>query len=78
MKKHVVPEGVEPMPLSAYLRRAFPRIPAALLKETDVLVDGPFMLALRSFSAPWRGSTNQRLIDVKKSLAAGAAVEMED
>lgn len=51
---------------------------AALLKETDVLVDGPFMLALRSFSAPWRGSTNQRLIDVKKSLAAGAAVEMED
>ena len=51
---------------------------AALLKETDVLVDGPFMLALRSFSAPCRGSTNQRLIDVKKSLAAGAAVEMED
>ena len=51
---------------------------AALLKETDVLVDGPFLLALRSFSAPWRGSTNQRLIDVKKSLAAGAAVEMED
>ena len=44
MKKHVVPEGVEPMPLSAYLRRAFPRIPAALLKETlkkrDVRIDG--------------------------------------
>ena len=50
---------------------------AALLRETDVLVDGPFILAQKSFSTPWRGSTNQRLIDVKKSLAAGVAVTWE-
>lgn len=40
----------------------------ALLKETDVLVDGPFILAQRSLELDYRGSRNQRLIDVKKSL----------
>ena len=41
----------------------------ALLMELDVLVDGPFVLAQRSLSLPWRGSKNQRVIDVKESLA---------
>ncbi|MCF0120211.1 MAG: anaerobic ribonucleoside-triphosphate reductase activating protein [Oscillospiraceae bacterium] len=45
-----------------------------LLRETDVLIDGRFVLELRTLDCKWRGSTNQRLIDVKKSLAAGAAV----
>ena len=49
----------------------------ALLSETDILIDGPFILAQRSMGTPWRGSRNQRLIDVKKSLAAGQAVETE-
>lgn len=44
MQKHLVPEHVPAMPLSTYLRRAFPRIPASLLKETlkkrDVRVNG--------------------------------------
>ena len=47
---------------------------AALLAELDVLVDGPFVLAKRSLECPWRGSTNQRLIDVKESLRTGEAV----
>ncbi len=46
----------------------------ALLAQLDVLVDGPFLLAQRSLSLPWRGSRNQRLIDVPASLAAGAVV----
>ena len=50
----------------------------ALLHELDVLVDGPFVLAQRSLTIPWRGSTNQRLIDVKSSLEAGRAVEWEN
>lgn len=50
----------------------------ALLRETDVLVDGRFVLALRSLECPWRGSTNQRLIDVKASLEAGRAVEVKN
>ncbi|MBR5382130.1 MAG: anaerobic ribonucleoside-triphosphate reductase activating protein [Oscillospiraceae bacterium] len=49
----------------------------ALLEETDVLVDGPFILAQRTLSLPWRGSKNQRILDVKASMAAGKAVEKE-
>ena len=46
----------------------------ALLREIDVLVDGPFLLAQRSLELKYCGSRNQRLIDVKKSLAAGKVV----
>lgn len=38
------------------------------LKEIDVLVDGKFEISKKSFSCVFRGSTNQRVIDVKKSL----------
>lgn len=47
-----------------------------LLQLCDVLVDGPFILSQRSLSLPWRGSTNQRLIDVPASLKTGKAVEI--
>lgn len=50
----------------------------ALLKETDVLVDGPFLLAERSLELQFCGSRNQRLIDVKKSLAADKVVLWEE
>ena len=49
----------------------------ALLEQVDVLVDGPFVEAEKSYAALFRGSTNQRLIDVPKSLAAGAVVLWE-
>ena len=45
-----------------------------LLEQTDVLVDGPFLLAEKSYEALFRGSANQRLIDVKQSKAAGHVV----
>lgn len=38
------------------------------LKELDVLVDGRFVLSKKSYSCIFRGSTNQRIIDVKASL----------
>lgn len=50
----------------------------ALLEDTDVLVDGPFILALKSLDVKWRGSKNQRLVDVPASLRAGRAVELEN
>lgn len=50
---------------------------AALLREVDVLIDGPFVLAERSLALRWRGSRNQRVIDVQQSLAAGEVVLRE-
>jgi len=47
-----------------------------LLELTDVLVDGPFVAGERSFDLKWRGSRNQRVVDVPKSIEAGAAVEL--
>ena len=47
-----------------------------LLSVTDVLVDGRFILAEKSFDVKWRGSKNQRLIDVPRSLAANKAAEL--
>ena len=42
-----------------------------LLTQTDVLVDGRFVLKERTLSLKWCGSTNQRVIDVQKSLKTG-------
>lgn len=39
-----------------------------LLKTLDILVDGPFVLNLRNLDLRFRGSSNQRIIDVQKSL----------
>lgn len=46
-----------------------------LLENVDVLVDGPFLLEKRTLECKFRGSSNQRLIDVRKSLLAGKTVE---
>jgi anaerobic ribonucleoside-triphosphate reductase activating protein len=42
----------------------------ALLRGLDILVDGPFVLARRNLELRFRGSDNQRIIDVSASLAA--------
>ena len=49
-----------------------------LLKTIDVLIDGPFIMAERSLELQFRGSRNQRIIDVKKSLAAGKIILWEE
>lgn len=46
----------------------------SVLKTIDVLVDGPFLLAERSLNLKFRGSRNQRIIDVKKSLKTNKIV----
>lgn len=45
-----------------------------LLQQLDVLVDGPYMEERRDLTLRFRGSGNQRLIDVPASLQRGSAV----
>ena len=49
-----------------------------LLERIDILVDGPFVQARRDRLLLFRGSGNQRILDVPASLAAGAAVWTKD
>lgn len=48
-----------------------------LLELLDVVVDGPFVLAQKSLEIDFRGSANQRLIDVPRSLKEGKVVLLE-
>lgn len=50
---------------------------AELLDEIDVLVDGMFIQEQKSLRLKWRGSLNQRVIDVKKSREEGAVALYE-
>ena len=43
----------------------------------DVLVDGPFLEEKKDLACPWRGSSNQRVVDVKKTLKKGSIVELK-
>lgn len=47
---------------------------AALLAAGDLLIDGPFLLAERDISLTYRGSRNQRIIDLPASLQLGSPV----
>ena len=46
----------------------------ALLQQVDVLVDGPFLLGERSLELQYRGSKNQRLLDMPRTLETGVPV----
>ena len=48
------------------------------LDYVDVLVDGRYIDSRRDENAIWRGSSNQRLIDVRESLREGCVVLLED
>lgn len=44
------------------------------MEKVDVLVDGRYIKEQRDVKLPWRGSSNQKVIDVKKSLELGKIV----
>ena len=46
----------------------------ALLAQTDTLIDGPFVLARRDLSLRFRGSSNQRVIDMNATRREGKVV----
>ena len=45
-----------------------------MLHNIDILVDGRFLLAKKDLTLQFRGSSNQRIIDVPKSFASGKVV----
>lgn len=49
----------------------------ALLHNCDVMVDGPFVEAQKDLTLKYRGSSNQRVIDVKKTLAQNKIILYE-
>ncbi|MDR2021508.1 MAG: radical SAM protein, partial [Treponema sp.] len=49
-----------------------------LIEATDILVDGPFIQAQKNIDLRFRGSANQRLIDVPRSLAAGRIITLPE
>lgn len=57
---------------TGYLWEEIKNLP--IVKCLDVLVDGKFDLATRDVNLKWKGSPNQRVIDVKKTLKLGQVV----
>ena len=47
-----------------------------LLLNIDALVDGPFILELKSYNVPFRGSTNQRIINTRESIKKNKVCEI--
>lgn len=59
---------------TGYTFETLPVDAAQLMKNVDVLIDGAFDITQRDLDLPFRGSRNQRLIDVDKTLACGQVV----
>ena len=57
--------------------RAHCEVTEEMLSYVDVLVDGEFVLSLRNLMLKFRGSSNQRVIDVQKSLKEGKTILYE-
>lgn len=49
-----------------------------LLSYIDVLIDGPFIEERKNLKIRFRGSDNQRIIDVKKTMEAGEIILWEE
>ena len=54
--------------------RAYCEVTDEMLSYIDVLIDGEFVAALKNISLRFRGSENQRIIDMEKTRAAGKTV----
>ena len=55
-------------------KRAWCEATEEFLRACDVVVDGPFLLEKKNLSIKFRGSENQRIIDMKRTIATGKIV----
>lgn len=76
----LLPPNLNVWCFSGYLLEELTQMPEALplLRKIDVLVDGRFILEQRSLDLGFRGSANQRVIDVKQSLLEGKCVLLSE
>ena len=73
--------GLELAAYTGYVFEELAQMPddvRALLALCDVLIDGPFVEAEKSLLLKFKGSRNQRVVDVQASLAAGKCVLSQD
>ena len=49
-----------------------------IVNYLDVVIDGKFILAQKDITLPWRGSSNQKVIDVPSTLKEGKIVLQEE
>ena len=49
-------------------------VPIGILNKIDVIIDGPYIEKFRDISLKWRGSSNQRVINVRKTIDTGNIV----
>ena len=68
LAKEAHTKGLSVWLYTGYVFEQIPEEFAELVAECDTIVDGPFVLAQRTVELPFRGSANQRIIDVKKTL----------
>lgn len=59
---------------TGYVFEQIPIMYMNLIGDCDVVVDGPFVENLKSTECLYRGSTNQRLIDIQKTMEQGEVV----
>ena len=58
--------------------RKFTDVTQRMLRCLDVLVDGPFVLEKKNISLQFRGSSNQRILDMRKTLEQGTGIWAEE
>ncbi len=49
-------------------------VPIGILNKIDVIIDGPYIEKFRDITLKWRGSSNQRVINVRKTIDTGNIV----
>lgn len=72
--KEAKEQGLDVWLYTGYVFEQIPIQYMDLISECDVVVDGPFVESLRDLSYKFAGSTNQRVIDVRKTLDAGEVI----